>query len=161
MQAIDHQVKGSEVNHRQVDVNHQVVRGRRGVNVVGEHQGAERHLSILSRPAVKITGAPVRDATNDQDSSYATTETPATEDDAPLFSIESVCDDLLEVVPDHCLSLTERKTMPFPDPDIVLLNKTAADVSGSEDSCGDDEPPSSGNDEDSDLGEFLDTVQWL
>jgi len=50
MQAIDHQVKGVEVNHRQVNHNHQVVRGRRGVNVVGEHQGAERHLSILSRP---------------------------------------------------------------------------------------------------------------
>ena len=110
---------------------------------------------------MKITGAPARNATDDHDSSEATTETPAAKDDAPLFSIESVCDDLLEVVPDHCLSLTERKTMPFPDADVVLLNKTAADVSGSEDSCGDDEPSSSGNDEDSDLGEFLDTVQWL
>lgn len=111
---------------------------------------------------MKITGAPARDATDDRDSSDATTETTAADDDAPLFSIESVCDDLLEVVPDHCLSLTERKTMPFPDADVVLLSKAAADVSGSDDSCGgDDEPPSSGNDEDSDLGEFLDTVTWL
>lgn len=49
---------------------------------------------MITRPAVKITG---------------------TVSATPLDNIESVCDDLLQVVPESCLSLTELKTMPFPE----------------------------------------------
>lgn len=73
----------------------------------------------------------------------------------PLDSIESVCDDLLQVVPDSCLSLTEMKTMPFPEtcPSLVPVaaskNTTPVTTDGE-------------SDEDSDLGEFLaDAVDWL
>ena len=53
----------------------------------------------------------------------------ATDDGAPaaaVDSIESVCDDLLRVVPDSCLSLTEKKTMPFPEVCPSLLPPTSA-----------------------------------
>ncbi|KAK1740702.1 hypothetical protein QTG54_008797 [Skeletonema marinoi] len=73
----------------------------------------------------------------------------------PLDNIESVCDDLLQVVPESCLSLTELKTMPFPEtcPSLVTAstskNSTPVTTDGE-------------SDEDSDLGEFLaDAVQWL
>merc|ERR1739841_326870 len=52
-----------------------------------------QHLSeMITRPAVKITGAVP----------------------TPLAAIESVCDDLLELVPDSILSMTEMSSMPFP-----------------------------------------------
>ncbi len=53
---------------------------------------------------MKITGA-IKNTVSSNNNSTST----------PLTSIESVCDDLLQVVPDSCLSLTERKTMPFPE----------------------------------------------
>lgn len=104
-------------------------------------------------------------------------------------NIESVCDDLLQVVPDiclvpdSCLSLMEKKTMPFPEafPGLVpsasrsvsadagmmaaaatdvLMSAAASDESVpgvSTDESGDDE-----EDDCNDLGEFLlDAVQWL
>eukprot|EP00577_Skeletonema_sp_RCC1716_P012348 CAMPEP_0113436662 /NCGR_PEP_ID=MMETSP0013_2-20120614/36970_1 /TAXON_ID=2843 ORGANISM="Skeletonema costatum, Strain 1716" /NCGR_SAMPLE_ID=MMETSP0013_2 /ASSEMBLY_ACC=CAM_ASM_000158 /LENGTH=406 /DNA_ID=CAMNT_0000327201 /DNA_START=65 /DNA_END=1285 /DNA_ORIENTATION=- /assembly_acc=CAM_ASM_000158 len=89
---------------------------------------------MITRPAVKITG---------------------TVSATPLDNIESVCDDLLQVVPESCLSLTELKTMPFPEtcPSLVTAstskNSTPVTTDGE-------------SDEDSDLGEFLaDAVQWL
>jgi len=118
-----------------------------------------QHLKLITRPAVKIAGAV----------------------HTPLVNIESVCDDLLQVVPESCLSLTEKKTMPFPEtcPSLVTtpvldpilmgpasvaasMAAAAADVlMGSSESI----PGVSGtdeSDEDSDLGEFLlDAVQWL
>lgn len=89
---------------------------------------------MITRPAVKITG---------------------TVSATPLDNIESVCDDLLQVVPESCLSLTELKTMPFPEtcPSLVTssVSKDAPTVTTDGES-----------DEDSDLGEFLaDAVQWL
>lgn len=101
----------------------------------------------------------------------------------PLPDIESVCDDLLQVVPDSCLSLTEKRTMPFPEAwpslvtssvpqvgpatdaaDTATMAEAAADVmnnatpqASSAASMTTDE-----SGEDSDLGEFLlDAVQWL
>jgi hypothetical protein len=99
-----------------------------------------------------------------------------------LINIESVCDDLLQVVPDicllpdGCLSLMERKTMPFPEacpsliPSAIAAGSSAAadvlmsaatsdeSVPGvSTDESGDDE-----EDDCNDLGEFLlDAAQWL
>lgn len=84
--------------------------------------------------------------------------------DPPLANIESVCDDLLQVVPDSCLSLTEKKTMPFPEACPSLVPQ--GDASGS-DSVGPATAAVSAvttdeSDEDSDLGEFLaDAVNWL
>ena len=81
----------------------------------------------------------------------------------PLESIESVCDDLLRVVPDSCLSLTEKNTMPFPEacpslvPQVAVSSDVGLDLDGPAAAVTTDE-----SDEDSDLGEFLmDAVQWL
>jgi len=85
----------------------------------------------------------------------------------PLDTIESVCDDLLEVVPDSCLSLTEKKTMPFPETCPSLVPTAAAvgvPLMGPATAAVDDIPAitTDESDEDSDLGEFLlDAVQWL
>ena len=101
----------------------------------------------------------------------------------PLTNIESVCDDLLQVVPDSCLSFTEKKTMPFPEacPSLVTssdsdcLASLAADVMAaaaadvlmkSSVTTSDESIPGvstdGGSDEDSDLGDFLlDAVNWL
>jgi len=134
---------------------------------VENRQKKQQHLNErITRPAVKITGAATNSAVN-----------------TPLVNIESVCDDLLQVVPDSCLSSTEKKTMPFPEacpslvpsaPDVtaapgssvadaVTMAAAAADVMNNM------VPVDSGatvttdeSDEDSDLGEFLlDAVQWL
>ncbi|KAL3785116.1 hypothetical protein ACHAW5_009796, partial [Stephanodiscus triporus] len=109
-----------------------------------------------------------------------------------LVNIESVCDDLLQVVPDiclvpdSCLSLMEKKTMPFPEafPGLVpsasrsvsadagMMAAAATDVlmSATAASYSDESVPGvstdeSGDDEEADcndLGEFLlDAVQWL
>ena len=104
----------------------------------------QQHLNeIITRPAVKITGA-------------VTT---------PLDTIESVCDDLLQVVPDSCLSLTEKKTMPFPETCPSLVPTAAATALMGPATMAVDEVPAvttDESDEDSDLGEFLlDAVQWL
>jgi hypothetical protein len=73
----------------------------------------------------------------------------------PLDSIESVCDDLLQVVPESCLSLTELKTMPFPETCPSLVPSASSKDSTPVTTDGE-------SDEDSDLGEFLaDAVQWL
>ena len=117
-------------------------------------------------PAVKITGAV----------------------NPPLTSIESVCDDLLQVVPDSCLSLTEKKTMPFPETcpslvpsasssvsgpasvaadDAATMAAAAADVlmsgcSSASSSSAADEVTTDESDEDNEIGEFLmDAVNWL
>ena len=96
----------------------------------------------------------------------------------PLPNIESVCDDLLQVVPDSCLSLTEKKTMPFPEAcpslvpsapevtastDAATMAAAASDVMNSMPSVDSGATVSTDeSDEDSDLGEFLlDAVQWL
>lgn len=98
----------------------------------------------------------------------------------PLTNIESVCDDLLQVVPDSCLSFTEKKTMPFPEacPSLVtsssdsslaadVMAAAAADVlMKSSVTTSDESIPGvstdGGSDEDSDLGDFLlDAVNWL
>mmetsp|Transcript_29302 Transcript_29302/g.49934 ORF Transcript_29302/g.49934 Transcript_29302/m.49934 type:complete len:476 (-) Transcript_29302:154-1581(-) len=141
-----------------------------------QHNQQKQHLKEkITRPAVKITGAAATTAVN---TPLGTTTT----------SIESVCDELLQVVPDSCLSLTEKKTMPFPEacPSLVvpttegggasvagpatecLMNMTAAAAAASSvsasSSSGEDIPGVSTDesDEDSDLGEFLlDAVQWL
>ena len=109
--------------------------------------------------------------------------------DPPLdfINIESVCDDLLQVVPDicivpdGCLSLMEKRTMPFPEPcpslvpsaansmaaaaatDVLMSAAAPSDESDvsvpgvSTDESGDDD-----EDDCNDLGEFLlDAVQWL
>lgn len=74
---------------------------------------------------------------------------------SPLDSIESVCDDLLQVVPESCLSLTEMKTMPFPETCPSLVPASSSKNSSPVTTDGE-------SDEDSDLGEFLaDAVQWL
>mmetsp|Transcript_25461 Transcript_25461/g.61211 ORF Transcript_25461/g.61211 Transcript_25461/m.61211 type:complete len:94 (-) Transcript_25461:176-457(-) len=93
-----------------------------------------------------------------------------------------MCDDLLQVVPDSCLSLTEKKTMPFPEPCLSLVTSApqvqvigpatdAADAAVMELMNHRDPTVSSSSGatvttdesgEDSDLGEFLlDAVQWL
>lgn len=73
----------------------------------------------------------------------------------PLDNIESVCDDLLQVVPESCLSLTELKTMPFPETIPSLVAESSSKDSAPVSTDGE-------SDEDSDLGEFLaDAVQWL
>merc|ERR1711935_41313 len=52
------------------------------------------HLNdVITRQAVEITGAV-----------YST-----------LNNIESVCDDLLQVVPDSCFSLTNKRMLPIPE----------------------------------------------
>lgn len=91
----------------------------------------------------------------------------------PLDTIESVCDDLLQVVPDSCLSLTEKKTMPFPETCPSLVVSATVDATASlmtttnvpPPAMAKEEMPSVSTDEsgeDSDLGEFLlDAVQWL
>jgi hypothetical protein len=128
---------------------------------VETRQMKQQHLTeIITRPAVKITGA-VTNPVN-----------------TPLPNIESVCDDLLQVVPDSCLSLTEKKTMPFPEAcpslvpsapevtastDAATMAAAAADVMNSMPSVDSGATVSTDeSDEDSDLGEFLlDAVQWL
>ena len=112
--------------------------------------------------------------------------------DPPLdfINIESVCDDLLQVVPDiclvpdGCLSLMEKSTMPFPEPcpslvpsaassGVLAAAGAAADVLMSAAAPSDESDVSvpgvstdeSGDDDEdncNDLGEFLlDAVQWL
>eukprot|EP00579_Thalassiosira_antarctica_P013051 CAMPEP_0201945626 /NCGR_PEP_ID=MMETSP0903-20130614/54000_1 /ASSEMBLY_ACC=CAM_ASM_000552 /TAXON_ID=420261 /ORGANISM="Thalassiosira antarctica, Strain CCMP982" /LENGTH=359 /DNA_ID=CAMNT_0048488697 /DNA_START=47 /DNA_END=1126 /DNA_ORIENTATION=- len=109
-----------------------------------------QHLKeIITRPAVKITGAV----------------------NPPLDNIESVCDDLLQVVPESCLSLMEKKTMPFPKtcPSLVASSSLAgpaiASLMSTTTSIATEDIPNIStdeSDEDSDLGEFLlDAVQWL
>lgn len=118
-----------------------------------------QHLKLITRPAVKIAGA------------VAT----------PLHNIESVCDDLLQVVPESCLSLTEKKTMPFPEacpslvtdpvpiggegmmgPASVAATMAAAAADVLMNSTENIQGAPDVSDEDSDLGEFLlDAVQWL
>jgi hypothetical protein len=69
-----------------------------------------QHLSeMITRPAVKITGAVP----------------------TPLESIESVCDDLLELVPDSILSMAES-SMSFPPACPSLVQSGADIVSGGE-----------------------------
>lgn len=78
----------------------------------------------------------------------------------PLDNIESVCDDLLQVVPDSCLSLTEKKTMPFPEACPSLVDSVGGPASSAVDDMPNVTTDESG--EDSDLGEFLlDAVNWL
>jgi len=127
-----------------------------------ENRHKQQHLKeMITRPAVKITGAAANIV------------------NTPLANIESVCDDLLQVVPDSCLSLTEKKTMPFPEvcPSLIssgpasaaanaatmaaatsdIMDSVVTPVSSSACSVTTDE-----SGEDSDLGEFLlDAVQWL
>jgi len=116
-----------------------------------------RDLPLRSNlPAVKIAGAPPTSSTR-----------------TPLESIESVCDDILQVVPDSCLSLTEKRTMPFPEtcPSLVASSSVAADATaslmsaGSAASAAADAAAAVSTDEsgeDSDLGDFLlDAVNWL
>lgn len=120
-----------------------------------------RDQPLRSIPAVEITGAVY----------------------PPLDNIESVCDDLLQVVPNSCFSWTEKKMMPVPEICASLVtsaSRTAMenlmtitnthDSSGVKSSCesmGTEEIPTittDDSDEDSnrDLGEFLlDAVQWL
>ncbi len=109
--------------------------------------------------------------------------------DSPLdfINIESVCDDLLQVVPDiclvpdGCLSLMEKRMMPFPEPcpslvpsaanSGMMAASAAADVLMSAAVPSDESDVSvpgvstdeSGDEDDcNDLGEFLlDAVQWL
>lgn len=65
----------------------------------------------------------------------------------PLAAIESVCDDLLELVPDSILSMTDVPFQTCPSP--VQSNDEVKEVS-----CG--------GDESNDLDEFLlDAVSWL
>jgi hypothetical protein len=94
-----------------------------------------QHLTeIITRPAVKITGAVP----------------------TPLTSIESACDELLDLVPDSILSVTEMKTMPFPEvcPSLVTSTDSPADVGQAEEIVSESE--------ESELGEFLaDAAQWL
>lgn len=132
-------------------------------------QQQQRHLrEKITRPAVKIAGAVV----NVKNAVV----------NPPLPNIESMCDDLLQVVPDSCLSLTEKKTMPFPEPCLSLVTSApqvqvigpatdAADAAVMELMNHRDPTVSSSSGatvttdesgEDSDLGEFLlDAVQWL
>lgn len=76
----------------------------------------------------------------------------------PLAAIKSSSDLLqMVVVPDNCLSVTEMKTMPFPE----TLPSLVPSTSESED--GEEIPSLSGDSEsEEELGEFLlDAVQWL
>lgn len=67
----------------------------------------------------------------------------------PLAAIESVCDDLLELVPDSILSLAEVDPMSSPQTSSNLAQTGANEVS-----CGGDEV--------NELDEFLaDAVNWL
>jgi len=117
------------------------------LNVSSTRVENQQHLKEkITRPAVKITGA---------------VTTPLVD------NIESVCDDLLQVVPDSCLSFTEKKTMPFPEtcPSLVPPAAVASSAAVGPASAAVDEIPAittDESDEDSDLGEFLlDAVQWL
>lgn len=90
-----------------------------------------QHLSeMITRPAVKITGAVP----------------------TPLTSIESACDELLELVPDSILSMTEMSSIPFPQTCPSLVPPVVSDTQVNQVSEG----------EASELDEFiLDAVQWL
>lgn len=73
----------------------------------------------------------------------------------PLVSVKSACD-LLQMVPDNCLSMTEMKSMPFPETPIALVPSTLEHQDIPTLSTDDSES------EESELGEFLlDAVQWL
>jgi hypothetical protein len=81
----------------------------------------------------------------------------------PLTNIESVCDDLLQVVPDSCLSSTEKKTMPFPEtcPSLVVGGGPSS-VAADAEAVTDGSVQGGTTDDDSDLGDFLaDAVSWL
>lgn len=70
----------------------------------------------------------------------------------PLTSIESACDELLELVPDSILSMTEMSSLPFPQTCPSLVPPMASDAQVNQVSEG----------EASELDEFLlDAVQWL
>eukprot|EP00804_Cyclotella_cryptica_P024477 CCRYP_017560-RA/>CCRYP_017560-RA protein AED:0.35 eAED:0.35 QI:0/0/0/1/1/1/2/0/336 len=91
---------------------------------------ASRLLLFRRRSLVKITGAVP----------------------TPLTSIESACDELLELVPDSILSMTEVSSMPFPQTCSSLVPPVVSDIQASQVSEGDA----------SELDEFLlDAVQWL
>jgi hypothetical protein len=78
----------------------------------------------------------------------------------PLEIVTSMCDDLLELVPDNCLSVTEMKTMPFPDSVVPSEMKTLplTAVSEGEKSLS----TSSDSESEEELEEFLlDAAQWL
>jgi hypothetical protein len=67
----------------------------------------------------------------------------------PLAAIESVCDDLLELVPDSILSLTDVEPVPSPQTSSSLVQHGVNQVS-----CGSEEV--------NELDEFLaDAVNWL
>ena len=74
----------------------------------------------------------------------------------PLTSIESACDELLDLVPHSILSVTEMKTMPFPEvcPSLVTSTDSPADVGEAEEIVSESE--------ERELGEFLAAAaQWL